>query len=183
MPNQPDNILGKVCVVLKNGPAPNRQNSKWTRAAIKNKSRCSRLGFSGVRDAIEQWIRWEILANTSDGHLKSDPNRVTVSQSSWEHHEPQIWQASQISMPKMRLVVRDSLASLDPWARLPEKIYIQRANFLTMQRARGLLLVALAVRSVTSVLPTSFVYVQRTPVHICGWSSGTVYLSAHWLMP
>lgn len=76
LPNEPSTMLGKVCIVLKNGPAPSNRNDRWNQSNIKERLLAHSWDIAGVEDVIDQLIRWEILEKTSNGYLRFDPSRV-----------------------------------------------------------------------------------------------------------
>lgn len=76
LPNEPSTMLGKVCILLKNGPAPSNRNDRWGISTIKDRLASHAWDSAGVEDVIDQLIRWEILEKTSNGYLRFDPSRV-----------------------------------------------------------------------------------------------------------
>jgi dephospho-CoA kinase len=77
MPNEPTTPLGKVCVVLKNGPPPSNRNDRWNAKLIRERVERHQWDSGGVEDAIQQLIRWEILQPKAQ-YLRFYPDRVEV---------------------------------------------------------------------------------------------------------
>lgn len=75
LPEEPATILGKVCIVLKNGPAPSNRNDRWNPTLIRKRLEAHAWDTQGYEDAIEQLVRWEILAHVAN-YLRFDPSRV-----------------------------------------------------------------------------------------------------------
>lgn len=75
LPDEPTTILGKVCIVLKNGPAPSNRNDRWNPSIIRKRIEAHAWDTQGVEDAIEQLIRWEILQRVNQ-YMRFDPSRV-----------------------------------------------------------------------------------------------------------
>ena len=75
LPDEPSTILGKVCIVLKNGPAPSNRNDRWNPTLIRKRLEAHSWDTQGYEDAIEQLIRWEILSRAAN-YLRFDPARV-----------------------------------------------------------------------------------------------------------
>ena len=75
LPDEPTTILGKVCIVLKNGPAPSNRNDRWNPSIIRKRLEAHAWDTQGVEDAIEQLIRWEILQRVNQ-YMRFDPARV-----------------------------------------------------------------------------------------------------------
>jgi hypothetical protein len=75
LPDEPTTILGKVCIVLKNGPAPSNRNDRWNPTLIRKRIEGHAWDAQGIEDAIDQLIRWEILSPAAQ-YLRFDPSRI-----------------------------------------------------------------------------------------------------------
>jgi hypothetical protein len=74
--DEPTSPLGRVCVILNN----EERRDRWTRKRITEKVREHSWEDSGVEQAIDQLIRWEILRWQSNGYLRFDNSRVQVQE-------------------------------------------------------------------------------------------------------
>ena len=74
---EPTTMLGKVCVVLKNGPPPQGTDSRWNKKAIAERLQAHGWDAAGYEDVIEQLLRWEIL-RVSAQYLAFDKTRVQI---------------------------------------------------------------------------------------------------------
>ncbi|MHB1909726.1 MAG: ATP-binding protein [Nitrososphaerales archaeon] len=76
---EPRSMLGKVCVILKNGHRSSR-NDRWSVSVIRQYLKEHAWDDAGVEDAIDYLIREEILVLLSNGMMRFYPDRVEVKQ-------------------------------------------------------------------------------------------------------
>ncbi|MHB1910380.1 MAG: ATP-binding protein [Nitrososphaerales archaeon] len=76
---EPRSMLGKVCIVLKNGNSSN-DNSKWTASKVQSGLKAHGWDDSGYEDAINYLVREEILKEKGNGRLSFDTRRVVVKE-------------------------------------------------------------------------------------------------------
>lgn len=79
--NEPATALGKVLVVLKNDALAGGRQDKWTENRIKEHVRRHAWDDTGVDEAIDQLIRWEILMRNAAGYMRFYAARVQIVES------------------------------------------------------------------------------------------------------
>ena len=79
--DQPTSPLGRLCVVLANEGA---RDDRWTRKRMTEKVREHSWEDTGIEQAIDQLIRWEILKWQSNGYIRFARDRVRITEQSGE---------------------------------------------------------------------------------------------------